>query len=224
MEYTIEAKPTLYNDTLFRSQLEARWAVFMSTLHIPYLYEPSTFKAFYHGQEMIYTPDFLLGNGVWLEIKPVEPNDEILHQMWPLIHARRGIDGIYVLFGKPSPEDTAYVVYNIEIDPDTGQKTFGGLDWSMQWYQCPFCGRVDIGYSPGLASRPAAGGSTPLLDYCYCEYVYTDKERWLEHRQAVGEITKVGMQRELAKLKRALTHTGFTTLRQALRIAQKWVF
>ena len=36
----IQAKPTAYNGYLFRSKLEAKWAVFFDALRIPYVYEP----------------------------------------------------------------------------------------------------------------------------------------------------------------------------------------
>ena len=73
----IQAKPTAYNGYLFRSKLEAKWAVFFDALRIPYVYEP---EAFVCGDGSQYTPDFYLpnsylrckeGKGVYLEIKPM---------------------------------------------------------------------------------------------------------------------------------------------------------
>lgn len=73
-DYSIKAKPTLYNAINFRSRLEARWAVFFDNLGIDYDYEPETFKV-PNGDQ--YTPDFYLPHvygrdekkGIFLEIK-----------------------------------------------------------------------------------------------------------------------------------------------------------
>ena len=78
----IQAKPTAYNGYLFRSKLEAKWAVFLDTLSIPYVYEP---EAFICSDGSQYTPDFYLptcylrdksGKGVYLEIKPLYWQDD----------------------------------------------------------------------------------------------------------------------------------------------------
>jgi hypothetical protein len=65
---------TRYKGYLFRSRLEARWAVFLDTLDIEYEYEPQGFDL---GEAGWYLPDFYLPKhdthrdcGVWLEIKP----------------------------------------------------------------------------------------------------------------------------------------------------------
>ena len=52
-----EIKPiqTYYDGHLFRSRLEARWAVVFNALHVPYEYEPEGFDL---GDELYYLPDF----------------------------------------------------------------------------------------------------------------------------------------------------------------------
>lgn len=74
----ILAKPTTYNGYLFRSKLEAKWAVFFDKLRVPYQYEPEAFICKDGSQ---YTPDFYLPDsylrysirkGLYLEIKPLE--------------------------------------------------------------------------------------------------------------------------------------------------------
>lgn len=76
----MEAKPieTAYNGYLFRSRLEARWAVFFDAMKLPYRYEMEGFQL----GELRYLPDFWLPEGVrfideteirqdvWVEIKP----------------------------------------------------------------------------------------------------------------------------------------------------------
>lgn len=85
----MEAKKTLYNNTLFRSKLEAKWAVFFDKCFIKYTYEP---EAFLCSDNKQYTPDFFLPEaalrtghefdcktqdfikmslGVYIEIKPL---------------------------------------------------------------------------------------------------------------------------------------------------------
>jgi hypothetical protein len=57
---------TSYAGHLFRSRLEARWAVFFNFMGIPWLYEPEGF--FVDGRP--YLPDFYLPEcGIWIEVK-----------------------------------------------------------------------------------------------------------------------------------------------------------
>jgi len=66
----IKAIETVYNGYLFRSRLEARWAVFFDSLGIKYDYEPEGFDL---GNAGYYLPDFLIDNGeceCYIEIKP----------------------------------------------------------------------------------------------------------------------------------------------------------
>lgn len=68
---------TRYNGYFFRSRQEARWAVFLDEMRIPYRYE---IEGFDFGNEIHYLPDFWLPETkTWLEIKGNMPNeDEIL--------------------------------------------------------------------------------------------------------------------------------------------------
>jgi len=67
----IKAIQTGYNGYLFRSRLEARWAVFFDTLGIEYQYEPEGFDL----DGTWYLPDFWLPfKQSWVEIKPTIPN------------------------------------------------------------------------------------------------------------------------------------------------------
>lgn len=62
--------PTEYNGYRFRSRLEARWAVFMDVLKVPFLYDPDAYE--FNG--VGYLPDFFIPSiGAFLEIKPVKP-------------------------------------------------------------------------------------------------------------------------------------------------------
>jgi len=64
----IPAIQTRYNGRLFRSRLEARWAVYFDSLGVRYEYEPETYKV---GEYGLYLPDFYLPDlKVFVEIKP----------------------------------------------------------------------------------------------------------------------------------------------------------
>ncbi|MBD3544487.1 hypothetical protein [Streptomyces sp. JV180] len=73
---TIQPIETRYAGHRFRSRLEARWAVFMDHLGIPWDYEPQGYVV----DGTPYLPDFLVRPGeegqFWLEIKGVCPTEE----------------------------------------------------------------------------------------------------------------------------------------------------
>lgn len=68
---TIKAIDTKYKGYLFRSRLEARWAVFFDALGIPWEYEKEGFeKDIGIGDKIRYLPDFYLpGTETWVEVK-----------------------------------------------------------------------------------------------------------------------------------------------------------
>lgn len=64
----MKALETKYKDVLFRSRLEARWAIFFDLLEIKYNYEP---ECFILSNELKYTPDFYLPEyDIYIEVKP----------------------------------------------------------------------------------------------------------------------------------------------------------
>ncbi|MBM9624786.1 hypothetical protein [Streptomyces zhihengii] len=63
----IDAVPTLYGDTMFRSRLEADWAATLDGAGIQWLYEPETITL---PSGAVYVPDFWLPElGTWIEVK-----------------------------------------------------------------------------------------------------------------------------------------------------------
>jgi hypothetical protein len=73
MEYDMKIIPTMYNGKLFRSRLEARWAVYFSQKRIVYSYESKKFDL-ENGE--VYIPDFYLAeHKLYVEIKPFKCND-----------------------------------------------------------------------------------------------------------------------------------------------------
>lgn len=66
-DMTIEALPTVYCGTTFRSALEASWAATLDSLEIAWEYEPETVTL---PSGARYIPDFRLPEiGTWLEVK-----------------------------------------------------------------------------------------------------------------------------------------------------------
>lgn len=74
-EPTIKPIQTEYKGYLFRSRLEARWAVFLDAMSVNWEYE----KEGYELESGWYLPDFWLPDlDLWLEIKPDDPSDKEL--------------------------------------------------------------------------------------------------------------------------------------------------
>lgn len=94
----IKAIETEYNGYMFRSRLEARWAVFFDTLNIEYKYETE-------GWEMDggrYLPDFWLPDlKQWAEIKAETPTDLEREKMGALVIGS-GYEGM-IICGDPWP-------------------------------------------------------------------------------------------------------------------------
>lgn len=64
---------TSYKGNLFRSRLEARWAVFFDTLGFKYVYEPEGYDL----SGVWYLPDFWIPDWhTFVEIKPEQPTQE----------------------------------------------------------------------------------------------------------------------------------------------------
>ena len=77
--YNIPAKETLYGGQLYRSTLEARWAMFFDLAHIKFVYEPETFYCGTYNDvedstyDIFYEPDFYLPEyDIYCEVKATE--------------------------------------------------------------------------------------------------------------------------------------------------------
>jgi hypothetical protein len=93
---TIKAIETEYGGYLFRSRLEARWAVFLDELGIAYEYEREGYEV---ATGVWYMPDFHIADG-WLEIKHKDYNDDgALEKMGALV-AGLNEPGI-IVYGEP---------------------------------------------------------------------------------------------------------------------------
>lgn len=74
---------TKYNGRVFRSRLEARWAVYFDSMNIKYMYEP---EGYILGNGVWYLPDFLLPEyDTFAEVKPIDLTDEELQKCLYLV-------------------------------------------------------------------------------------------------------------------------------------------
>ncbi|MEU4730733.1 hypothetical protein [Streptomyces sp. NPDC023588] len=141
----IEAVPTQYSGTTFRSRLEADWAATLDSNGIRWEYEPERMTL---ASGTVYIPDFWLPElGTWIEVKGpgiprVEKTQELARTracrcekscscQWP--------DGEFVLIGKP-PLEASW------RDP-RHRSRHGYADWSTPFgpstyfVTCPGCTR-----------------------------------------------------------------------------------
>lgn len=99
----MRAIETRYKGRLFRSRLEARYAVLFDALAIPaWEYEP---EGFILDSGLRYLPDFWLpidgepGSGYWIEVKPVPPAGAEVQKLEGLV-LESGHEG-WFLIGQP---------------------------------------------------------------------------------------------------------------------------
>jgi len=128
----MKAIETLYNKVLYRSRLEARWAVYFDALNIKHEYEPEGYT--YGG--MRYLPDFYLSNlyyrssvseKVYVEIKPSSyDKEEIKSSNW---------------FDKP-----LFLFKGIPIATPMFECWSICWDQDMKIYKCDKCGSTKIDY------------------------------------------------------------------------------
>lgn len=126
----IKPIPTRYAGCHFRSRLEARWAVFMDHLGVPWRYEPEGYVV----DGAPYLPDFLVypdsGQAFWLEIKGTFPSAEELAKAKGLAEGT-GIRA-FVYWGEVSVPA-----------PDLSQldfRAYAGLDENVEYRWDDHCG------------------------------------------------------------------------------------
>jgi hypothetical protein len=100
---------TSYHGYLFRSRLEARWAVFFDVLGIKWVYENEGFD---FGGGLRYLPDFWLSTvKMWAEVKPEDFTEEE-DQLAKLLAERTGFPCLKLI---GVPDDMPYNAW--EFDP-----------------------------------------------------------------------------------------------------------
>lgn len=174
---TIEALPTVYRDTQFRSLLEACWAATLDSLRITWEYEPETFTL---PSGARYLPDFHLTEiGVWLEVKgPGVPRVEKAFELGemlacscdPLACTCRWPGGEMVIVGHPPTpmdpwRDDSYRHWPRAAKAKLVRNHGGFIRWTStrrhnSWMtRCSGCARVTWLEGARLRRCPACGSS-----------------------------------------------------------------
>lgn len=139
----ITAIETKYNDVVFRSRLEARWALFFDLLGVEWLYEFEGYKT----PTELYVPDFWLPQvymrdashkGVLLEVKPdnYEPSE---HAALEYVASQLNVSAMLVKGFYPDNEFGGDNLYQIAQYWDT----------PMLICKCEHCGAVKFEYPEG---------------------------------------------------------------------------
>lgn len=131
---------TRYRGRRFRSRLEARWAIVLDELGVPWEHEPEGYAL----SSGWYLPDFrlqLASGPAWLEVKSPHLLDLKSDPRWKELGEATG-HRVYVAFGIPEPGEFDHYRHCV-------------LQWPF-WQDYQFlcvclCGRVDLAYE----GRPA---------------------------------------------------------------------
>jgi hypothetical protein len=175
---------TPYAGRLFRSRLEARWAVFYSAIGIAWTYEPEgyvldntdpTLLARLHqawddpglfAPTIAYLPDFYLPEQrCYVEIKPEPPTEEAGHKARLL--AQQTGRRVFIFFGQPGyHSDGGYPYGQLSADSAHLYRPDDGWDNFYCWCVCPTCGRFGIEFD-GRSARLPCGHGAPGDDKSY---------------------------------------------------------
>lgn len=152
------ARETIYNGVLYRSRLEARWAIFFDVVGVEFQYEP---KQFLTG-EGLYLPDFYLPTlRMWIEIKPATgkgPTPEEILKMRDVADTESKVG--FILCGFPAIKNgwIDYVIFVPGMRPATS-----GMTWRHQIREID----LDLYVSAAIAtttSRENRNHETSLID------------------------------------------------------------
>jgi hypothetical protein len=137
------SKRTLYREVLYRSRIEARWAVFYDTLGIKHKYEPMWAEVDSRRGYVNYKPDFEItvphdNYTYYVEIKDDSPTQEAITKAcgWA-----RDLGDVIIFFDlKPPKSDTesAWLFEWSDLDDQVHRHT------NMWWCECPKCGYLGI--------------------------------------------------------------------------------
>ncbi len=159
----IKAIDTSYKGYLFRSRLEARYAVLFDRLGINWVHEPEGYEIKGIGKR--YLPDFLLRESkvlpvdLWVEIKPTAPTGMEMRKFGALVCGSK--QGGLMIYDYPGIESTKVITF--EYEPRTENqniptKKYGSKDGGFQQIngsgytsidfchlsKCPSCGYLGV--------------------------------------------------------------------------------
>lgn len=158
MNNNIKVIPTKYKGYLFRSRLEARWAVFFDALDIKWEYEKEGFE-FEDGTK--YLPDFWLPElNCWIEIKGEEPPLNQQGKYEKLCEATK--KNVHVIFGSIdiSPFNCNIITHEFDKDCNCAtyfMETLVDLLYKKLWINCSIKVKDNILTKLQIAEQHAKG-------------------------------------------------------------------
>ena len=138
-KYKKRSKRTTYGGNVFRSEGEAKWAVFFDCLGIEYDYEPHYSEVETGCRTVNYMPDFFLpGLRKYIEIKPSKPYEmeNIRAAGWS-----KHVGDIVILFNINPPTEKSENGWLFQFE-EPGRTPI--LFESICWGECPKCGHIDL--------------------------------------------------------------------------------
>lgn len=176
--------PTEYNGTLYRSKLEARWAVFFDAIGFQVMYEPFD-KLVNETSGVEYKPDFFLLQGITpergvlsnilIEIKPREPSLQYLHFLQRFHDPGKSM--ILVCVGAPTLIQPHGYILRMKRDKGSPTKETE-LVKGFVAVRCDDCGRYELNEYDFYQSF---GG------YLSCERFHNPKTRSNEYAADVAQ-------------------------------------
>lgn len=150
--------PGPYGGIVFRSHLEARWAIFFDHLHLKWEYEPQGFAV----DGVAYLPDFAVFAAcglLWAEIKPDWRSDPDGVARWRKFAGQRPQPSRAVLLaGLPTLHVQSLVIGGDDSQEDPAKG--GWDDDSQQWRPCSSGHHFDLAY-PGMFGAKFAEDGCP---------------------------------------------------------------
>lgn len=144
----LRAIDTEYKGYLFRSRLEARWAVFFDAMQAVWQYESEGYEL---GDGLRYLPDFVVNGNTFVEIKPrsylahIDANDETFRydwdRWWRLVQQSQR--PLYVCHGAPGDglDDTQRPFEGFCLDPWVLESS-DGMAYGFVFGECRRCSRL----------------------------------------------------------------------------------
>ena len=129
MKKQITSIQTEYQGRLFRSRLEARWAVFFDSLGLHWDYEPEGFDI----GGKYYLPDFYLNElDCWVEIKATKENEDLHWEKIIKVSEITDSQRCVLLAGPMKFIEHKEIWYQYEDD--------------YCFIECPMCMKIGLGY------------------------------------------------------------------------------
>lgn len=142
--------PTEYKGTLYRSKLEARWAVFFDAIGFHVMYEPFD-KLINKANGIEYKPDFYLLQGITpekgvhsnilIEIKPCEPSQQYINFLERFHDPDKSI--ILVCVGEPTLQQPNGYILRMKREKGMPTKKTE-LVKGFVALRCDECGRYEL--------------------------------------------------------------------------------